>query len=187
MQGAEAVALERAQQGSETAFQALVEEHSHPLFRLAFRMTGNEQDAEDVVQEAFLRAYRRLDDYQSSSHFAAWLHRSAANYAIDLLRRRKRWRVADLETLETHAPLTSEQPGPERVAFGAEIRDNVERQLAALSAKERMAFTLRHHEGLSLKEIGQIMDSSVGAIKNHLFRAVRKLRRALEPVKGETP
>ena len=83
-------AVERAQSGDSDAFRLLVEQHSRAIFRLAFRMTGNEQDAEDVVQETFLRAYRQLDKYEARASFSTWLFRIASNYSLDLIRMRKR-------------------------------------------------------------------------------------------------
>src|SRR5688572_33063245 len=85
-----AAALDRARQGDSEAFRSLVERHSRGVFRLAYRMTGNEQDAEDVVQEAFLRAYRNLVRFEDRARFASWLHRIAANCAYDVLRGRAR-------------------------------------------------------------------------------------------------
>ena len=162
----------------------LVEQYSHKMFRLAYRMTGNEQDAEDVVQETFLRAYGQLKNYESRAHFASWLHRIAANYAIDLLRRRKRWRSSDLDSWEQHSPLKSDDPGQERSMFGVEVQQRVSEELEKLTPKERIAFTLRHYEGLSINEISKITGAGISATKNHVFRAVRKMRRALEPLVG---
>src|ERR687898_3261134 len=97
--------LARARQGDGDAFRALVERHSRRAFQLAFRMTGNEQDAEDVVQESFLRAYRQLGRFESRANFATWLHRIAVNCSIDLIRGRKNQEMGhdapDLETLES--------------------------------------------------------------------------------------
>src|SRR4030095_9619288 len=90
MDGADAADVERARAGDEDAFRMLVERHSRSLFRLAFRLTGNEQDAEDVVQDAWLKAYRRLDQFESRANFGSWLYRIAANCAYDLLRGRRR-------------------------------------------------------------------------------------------------
>ena len=128
----------------------LVEEHSHPMFRLAYRMTGNEADAEDVVQETFMRAFRTLGRFDSRAQFSSWLHRIAANYAIDLLRRRKRWRSTDIDPLEVHAPLTAETPGPERVAWGSEVGRQIESALRELSrvrwrnTRKSSRFATRH-------------------------------------------
>ena len=122
MRGAEAVALARAQEGDAEAFRTLVEEHSRQMFRLAYRMTGNEHDAEDVVQETFLRAYSKLGRYDSRAQFSSWLYRIATNYAIDLLRRRKRWLSSEIDPVECEMPLEAETPGPEQSTYGSEIR-----------------------------------------------------------------
>src|SRR3984957_943495 len=94
-------AVERAQSGDSDAFRALVEQHSRSVFRLAFRMTGNEQDAEDVVQESFLRAYRQLGRFESRANFSTWLYRIVANCSIDLLKaKRARQAQAPMESLD---------------------------------------------------------------------------------------
>jgi len=90
MEESDAAAVARALAGDQDGFRVLVERHSHALFRLAYRMTGNEQDAEDMVQETFLRAYRQLGRFESRANFSTWLHRIAANCSLDLLRKRKR-------------------------------------------------------------------------------------------------
>src|SRR6478752_7680431 len=81
--------LARARQGDSEAFRALIEQHSRRAFQLAYRMTGNEQDAEDVVQEAFIRAYRQLNRFEARAHFSTWLHRIVANCSVDLIRSRR--------------------------------------------------------------------------------------------------
>src|SRR5262249_15613912 len=83
-------AVERARSGGSDAVRLLVEQHSRAIFRLAYRTTGNEEDAEDVVQETFLRAYRQLDRYEARSSFSTWLYRIASNYSLDLIRMRRR-------------------------------------------------------------------------------------------------
>ena len=185
MQAAETMRFDETPDGDAEVFRAVVEENSRKMFRLAYRMTGNEQDAEDVVQETFLRAYGKLGQYQSRAHMASWLHRIAANYAIDLLRRRKRWRSSDLDSHEEHSPLKSVAPDPDRELHGVEVQRRVSAELEKLTPKERIAFTLRHHEGLSIKEIAEITGSGISATKNHIFRAVHKMRKALKPWAGE--
>jgi RNA polymerase sigma-70 factor (ECF subfamily) len=179
MEGAEAVAMNGPPELDGGTFRQLVEEHSRTMFRLAYRMTGNEQDAEDVVQETFLRAYRHMGRFDSRAQVSSWLHRIAANYAIDLLRRRKRWRMTSVEQLDYKTPLSSTEPGPERTAFGGEIHQTIDRALEALTPRERVAFVLRHYEGRSIEEIGRVLGTRTNATKNHVFRAVRKLRHAL--------
>lgn len=134
------------------------------------------------MQEAFLRAYRRLGDYRTPDHLAASLRRIVANLGVDHLRRQGRWRTRDLDAPQA-APLADGTAGPGEDLAGREIRERVDEALGTLSPRERMAFTLRHFEGLRIREIGAAMDLAENAVKNHVFRAVRKMRRALEPLK----
>src|SRR5689334_23594312 len=111
-------AVERARSGDSDAFRLLVEQHSRAIFRLAFRMTGNEQDAEDVVQEAFLRAYKQLGRFESRANFGTWLYRIVANCSVDLMRaRQSRHDMTRSESLDEAIELPShDAPGPERLA-----------------------------------------------------------------------
>jgi len=179
-------AVERAQSGDSDAFRRLVEQHSRAVFRLAFRMTGNEQDAEDVVQETFLRAYRQLDKYEARSSFSTWLYRIASNYSLDLIRMRKRHedkrergKAEERDILQT---LPVNTPGPDRITYSRQVQERVNEALNELSAQERTAFVLRHFEGMSIDEIGEALGTGTNATKHSIFRAVQKLRRSLEPV-----
>jgi len=179
----EAQAVARARDGDPEAFRLLVERHSRDVFRLAFRMTGNEHDAEDVVQEAFLKAYRKLDAFEERAQFGSWLHRIAANCAYDLLRARAR-RDQGVERREEDESdpmlaVPSGAPGPDRLLVGGEVRRRLKAALARMSALERSAFTLRHLEGMSIAEISRALDLDTSAAKQSVFRAVRKLREAL--------
>ena len=181
-------AVERAQSGDNEAFRLLVEQHSRAIFRLAFRMTGNEHDAEDVVQETFLRAYRQLSRYEARSSFSTWLYRIAANYALDLMRARRRHeekrRRDSSEGRDLLETIAESRPGPDRTFYGDEVNKSVSAALDQLSAQERTAFLLRHFEGLSIAEIGLALGTGPNATKHSIFRAVRKLRKALEPLVG---
>ena len=187
MAGSDAAEVARARAGDETAFQALVERHGRAVFRLAYRMTGNEQDAEDVVQETFLKAYRRIGQFEDRAAFGSWLHRITANAAYDLLRVRSRKKEGGVETgSEDPAPdpldaFESESPSPERIALSGQIARRVKAALARLSPQERAAFTLRHFEERPIREIASLLELDVSATKQSVFRAVRKLRQALEP------
>jgi len=180
--------VERARSGDSDAFRLLVEQHSHAIFRLAFRMTGNEEDAEDVVQETFLRAYRQLDKYEARSSFSTWLYRIASNYSLDLIRSRKRHEekrergsVEDRDILQS---IAVDSPGPDRLLYGSQVKDRVNAALNELSAQERTAFVLRHFEGQSIQEIGEALGAGTNATKHSIFRAVQKLRKSLEPMIG---
>jgi RNA polymerase sigma-70 factor, ECF subfamily len=188
----DAVAVERTLAGERDAFRVLVERHSQQLFRLAFRMTGNEHDAEEVVQEAFLRAYKNLGQFGSRANFGTWAYRIAANYAIDRMRQ-KRNEDARRKTPSAQAeeqdqdPLElvpDEKPTPDRLATNSELRKKMEEALKGLSSSERTAFVMRHWEGCAIEEIATVLKSTTSAAKNTVFRSVQKLRRALEPYVG---
>src|SRR5262252_4208854 len=121
MEGTDSAAVERARAGDREAFQGLVERHSRNVFRLAFRMTGNEEDAEDVVQETFLKAYRSLERFAGNAEFSTWVHRIAANCAVDLLRRRVP-RQAGARTAEgEEVEIAAGGAGPDRMLLSSEV------------------------------------------------------------------
>jgi RNA polymerase sigma-70 factor (ECF subfamily) len=186
MELTDAAFVTRARSGDTDAYRVLVERHGRALFRLAFRMTGNEQDAEDVVQESFLRAYRQLGKFDERATFGTWLYRIATNCSLDLVRSRKRrsenLAPADPEMEDPIVSLPSGNPGPEREALSGEIRERVAEAMNDLSATERTAFVLRHFEGMCLEDVSRILGCQAGAAKHSVFRAVQKLRRALEPL-----
>jgi RNA polymerase sigma-70 factor (ECF subfamily) len=182
----DATAVAKARAGDEEAFRLLVERHSRALFKLAYRMTGNEHDAEDVVQDAFLKAYRSLDRFEERAQVGSWLYRIAANCAFDVLRRRQR-RDSRLESLddgdEVHEP-AAHGPGPDRLALGGDVRRHVEAALERMSPRERAAFVLRHFEGRSVKEIEAALGIDTTSVKQSVCRAVRKAREVLRPLAG---
>jgi RNA polymerase sigma-70 factor (ECF subfamily) len=180
--------LARARQGDNEAFRALVEQHSRSAFRLAFRMMGNEQDAEDVVQESFLRAYRQLGRFESRANFGTWLYRIVANCSVDLMRskqaRHDQIRGDSLDDAAAAELPDANLAGPDRLAQSAEIDRRVQAALRELSPLERAAFTLRHYEGRSIDEISAALGLGTSAAKHSVFRAVRKLRVALAPLRS---
>jgi RNA polymerase sigma-70 factor, ECF subfamily len=176
-----------ARGGDDLAFRRLVERHSRAVFQVAFRMTGSEPDAEDVVQDTFLKAYRELKRFEARSSFGTWLHRIAVNCSYDLLRRRPRHQAEPLDAEgEDGTPAISvEADGvsrPDRLAFSAEVQHRVRVAMDQLTPAERMAFVLRHLEGRSIDEIGSMLGLHVSATKHSIFRAVQKMRRALTPL-----
>ncbi|HEX7706399.1 MAG TPA: RNA polymerase sigma factor [Thermoanaerobaculia bacterium] len=173
----------RSRGGDDDAFRFLVERHSRTIYRAAYRITGNAADADDVVQESFLRAYRALARFDARAQFTTWLHRIVVNCALDLIdaRRRREGRIDDGEDL---GQLPSRAASPDRIALGSELQRAIETALDALTGKERTAFVLRHFEGMPLEEIGGILGTQMNATKNTVFRAVRKLRQQLQPFTG---
>jgi RNA polymerase sigma-70 factor (ECF subfamily) len=183
----DAAAVALARDGNSDAFRGLVERHSRAVFRVAQRMTGNAQDAEDVVQETFLKAYKQLSRFESRANFGTWLHRIAVNCSIDLIRSRPRRETAhdatDLEHLGTFAEGTDAAGvSPERQMLSTEVQERIGSAMSSLSNMERAAFVLRHFEGQSIDEISRELGLKTNATKHSIFRAVRKMRAALEPL-----
>lgn len=174
-------------EGSDSdSFRVLVVEHSPMVFRLAYRMTGNVSDAEDVVQETFLKAHRSLGGFDERARFGTWIYRIAVNAAIDLIRRRGRPTAArrghdDPPVVET---IASTDPLPDRLAMSGQIERSVAAAMSQLSARERAAFVLRHMEGMPIERIAKILKIGPNAVKQTVFRAVQKLRRELAPLAG---
>ena len=186
----DAIAVERTLAGDREAFRVLVERHSRNVYRLAYRMTGNQQDAEEVVQEAFLRAYQKLSQFASRANFGTWVYRIAANYAIDRMRQRKSEdsnrqqpareteEGAEVDLMST---IPDGAPSPERLAQSGQLAVQMRLALSQLTPAERTAFVMRHWGGSGIEEIADALKSSTSAAKNTVFRSVQKLRKALEP------
>lgn len=171
--------VERAVQGEGDAFRMLVDQHGRSVYRLAWRLTGNAGDAEDVVQETFMRAYRNLARFDSRATFSTWVHSIATHCALDLLRSRKRAARRVEEAMKLNDD--SESARQERLFLSEQFREHFEKALGELSPSERAAFVLRHFEGKTTEEIGRALHLGTSASKHAVFRAVRKLRRSLAP------
>ncbi|MEO8670947.1 MAG: RNA polymerase sigma factor [Tahibacter sp.] len=181
--------VEQARQGDRHAFRRLVEAQARPLFTLCARITRDAALAEDAVQEALFNAWKHLRDFDGRASFTTWLHRIAVNAALEQLRRRNQREVAttdlgddedDGDFLDTRVDAG---PGPEHHARSGEIAQRVRAQLERMTVLERSAFVLRHHEGRSMEEISSALSLNISACKQAVFRAVRKLRGALEPLR----
>ena len=144
-------------------------------------MTGSETDAEDMVQETFLKAWKQIDRFDGRAAFGTWLHRICANCSLDHIRARKRKRDLQVGN-DPLAQMATTAPSPERLALSSQVTAILGPALDELSEMERAAFVLRHYEGLSIEEISTALGVQPGAAKQSVFRAVQKLRRALEPV-----
>src|SRR5712691_13316473 len=189
MEMTDVTTVSRARTGDPDAFRLLVERHSQPIFRLAYRMTGNEHDADDVVQETLLRAYRQLARFEERANFGTWLHRITVNCSLDLLRARgraDRHYGGDPESAELAGAARTEAQ-QDRLLMSADLQKHVAAAMERLSSNERTAFVLRHFEGMPVEEIGKTLGIQVNAAKHTIFRAVRKLRESLEPFVRSTP
>ncbi len=169
--------------GDKEAYGTLVERHSHALFRTAYRITGNEADAEDVVQEAFFRGYRKLGSFESRSDFGTWIYRIAVRCALDKIADRKTdgsSQIAEDDDPEQRTvQLADTAAGPERILLGGEIGALQEMAMHGLTAIERTAFVLRHLEERSMDEIATALGIAPNSAKQAVYRAVHKLRQRL--------
>jgi RNA polymerase sigma-70 factor (ECF subfamily) len=178
-----------ARRGDRSAFRLLVEAYARVLFTLCVRITRDATLAEDAVQEALFNAWRHIEGFDGRSSFKTWLHRIAVNAALEQMRRNARHESVDVaapgdedgEDFLLQRP--ADGPGPEQQALGEEIGRQVEDHLGRMTVIERTAFLLRHSEGHSIEEIAQTLSMNASASKQAIFRAVRKLRGALQPLR----
>ncbi|GAA2120011.1 RNA polymerase sigma factor SigE [Nocardioides bigeumensis] len=155
----------------------IVERHSDRVYRLAYRLTGNRADAEDLTQEVFVRVFRSLDSYTPGT-FEGWLHRITTNLFLDQARRRQRIRFDALSD-ERAARLRSASPEPHIAVADHTFDDDVERALASLPPDFRAAVVLCDVEGLSYEEIAEVMDAKLGTVRSRIHRGRAMLRAAL--------
>jgi RNA polymerase sigma-70 factor, ECF subfamily len=168
--------VHEAQGGSHAAFEQLVHAHDRAVLRLAIRITGSQSDAQDIYEEAFLKAYTKLESFRFECSFSSWIYRIVTNACLDHLRKNRKHR--------TNSSVEGNNEGnPEQRLFSRELRAQILYALQRLTPHERMVFELRHFQGLKLRTLGEIFNTSEASIKNSLFRATRKLRRQLALLK----
>lgn len=182
MQPDDGTLVRQAVAGDQDAFRLLVDRHSRGVFRLAYRITGQREDAEDVVQETFVRAFRQLGRFESRSNFGTWIYRIGFNCAIDLTRGRPRRESAEPPEILDRRAVASDATSGDAVVYAGQISAQVQQALGALSDQERTAFVMRHYHECSIDEIGRALDLKTSAAKHAVFRAVRKMRVALRPL-----
>lgn len=187
--GAEKILLAQTRAGDSASFEALVTAHSAKIIGLAWRLVGNREDAEDLAQEAFLRLYRTLDNFRGDSTVSTWLYQTVTRLAIDHLRRQKLKRKIFFfrRSDEEHDPLelaADPAASPREQYLAGEAGRQLAKALEKLSARQRMVFTLRHHEEMPLKEIATMLELEEGTVKAHLHRAVHVLRKELKDLQG---
>jgi len=158
-------------------WEEIVERHSDRVYRLAYRLTGNRPDAEDLTQEVFVRVFRSLDGYVPGT-FEGWLHRITTNLFLDQARRKQRIRF-DALSEERAARLTSSAPTPDIAFTDQRFDDDIERALATLPPDFRAAVVLCDVEGLSYEEIADILDAKLGTVRSRIHRGRAMLRNAL--------
>ena len=177
--------IRQAQAGSRVAFDALVRQYEQQVLRLALHLTGSEQDAEDIYQEAFLKAFRYIGKFRFECSFYTWIYRIVTNLCLDQLRRRKT-RREDQGIIVDHSGdeidiLTSVSDdrafsNPARELDRKLLGEKIQAALGKLTPRERMVFELKHYQGLRLRTIGEMLNTTEETAKNTLFRATKKLR-----------
>ena len=177
--------VQAAKAGDVSAFEQLVKRYDRNVFRIAQHITQNREDAEDVVQDAFLKAYENLEQFQGQSKFYTWLVRIAVNEALMKLRRRRPERMVSLDeevkTEEDSIPreVADWSPNPEQLYSQSELRDILGKTIQGLPPSFRTVFVLRDVEGLSTEETAEALDLSIPAVKSRLLRARLQLRERL--------
>lgn len=184
--------IREAQKGSRAAFDVLVRQYDQAVLRLAMHLTGSEQDAQDIHQEAFLKAYRHIGSFRFECSFYTWIYRIVTNLCLDLLRRRKTRRedpsVIIDSTGEEHDTMVNvsddrAMANPAREFDRKILAEKIQTALATLTPRERTVFELKHYHGLRLRTIGEMLNTTEETAKNTLFRATRKLRTQLSVVR----
>jgi RNA polymerase sigma-70 factor (ECF subfamily) len=174
-----------AKEGNERAIRQLYEDNYEMIYRLAYRYSRSQQDAEDIMQETFIKAFKEIRkfDLGVSTHFSAWIYRIGIRCSLDYLRKRKRRKVDQVDSL-THLHTEPEAPGPspEQSAIANQTISRVKNALHLLSPKQRVIFDLRHFQHRAPEEISDRLQCSPSTVKKQLQRAVLKLRHQLEPL-----
>jgi RNA polymerase sigma-70 factor (ECF subfamily) len=182
------VLIHEAQHGNRAAFEELVRQYDRSVLRLALHLTGSEADAQDIYQEAFLKAYRNLGSFRFECSFYTWIYRIVSNLCLDHLRRR--------QVRKEDSPVATDPDGgeyslldqvadnraganPEHDLMRRELGSRITATLEKLTPRERMVFELKHYHGLKLRTVGEILNTTEETAKNTLFRATQKMRAAL--------
>ncbi|MFQ6041478.1 MAG: RNA polymerase sigma factor [Candidatus Poribacteria bacterium] len=181
--------VERFQQGDNEAFDELVRKYQNKIYELAYRFTHNVEDALDLSQEIFLRAFKSLGGFKGESNFYTWLYRIAQNLCIDYTRHKK----VSLKTVAFPADTSSPKYvltgatyiSPDKLVEAKELENAIARAIDMLPSRKRSVFILRYYEGLDLKSIAEILGCRVGTVKAHLSYGRRMLKKMLSPYLGK--
>ncbi|UPK74061.1 RNA polymerase sigma factor SigE [Nocardioidaceae bacterium SCSIO 66511] len=166
-----------AEESTVAEWAEIVEQHSTRVYRLAYRLTGNKHDAEDLTQEVFIRVFRSLDSFVPGS-FEGWLHRITTNLFLDRVRRRQKFRFDGFAD-GAEERFAGSDPSPEYAVYDANLDPDVEEALASLSEDFRVAVVLCDMEGLSYEEIADTLGVKLGTVRSRIHRGRQQLRRAL--------
>ena len=185
--------IREAQRGNRAAFEELVRHYDQAVLRLALHLTGTEHDAQDVYQDAFLKAYKNIGSFRFECSFYTWIYRIVTNLCLDHLRKRQVRKEdssviadSDGETYDLLDQVADQRSGasPEKDLMRRELGGRIARALDKLTPRERMVFEMKHYQGLKLRTIGEILNTTEETAKNTLFRGTQKLRAALRDMRS---
>lgn len=174
--------VQSAQQGDTEAFRMLFEQNRKRIFSLAYQYTKNKEDAEDILQETFIKTYNYLDKYkiENETNFSSWIYRIGINCSIDYLRRKKNKKEDFSDWDKWEKTIGSNHSNPEHTIGLEQLREKINHLVERLSPRQRMVFILKHYQQFSIKEIAEYLDCSEGSVKKQLFRAVSAIRNPLK-------
>ncbi|MFQ5648915.1 MAG: RNA polymerase sigma factor [bacterium] len=185
MNSEEQAIIQAAQEGNILAFESLVKRYDRQVLQLALSLVNHRQDAEDIYQEVFVRVYKNLHRFQFRSEFSTWLYRVVVNACINYLKKKQRTKTLPLDgsTCGKEQGLRNTLPGseknPEESILNQELSGEIDEALEKLSPRQKMVFVLRHYHGHKLQEIAEIMNCSLGTVKNYLFRSTQRMQQLL--------
>ena len=185
MEQTDAALVKQTLCGNTAAYNHLVQRYQRPVYNLAYRMLGNAEDAGDLVQDTFLRAYGALGSFRQDASFLTWLYKIASNLCIDALRSRKSKSALslDVELEEGREPRAEGRDcAPEENAVRDSVQEVVQKAVLNLPEKYRLVVVMRHLQDMSVEDIARVLDMPTGTVKTHLFRAREMLRGRLRPV-----
>lgn len=181
------ILIDRLCSGDRTAFTDLVGQYKKKVYYLAFDITGDHHEAEDISQEVFMKVYRALKTFRRDAKMSSWLHQITVNASIDSLRRKSAKpakSVGEFDNLSTQGDFMAAGThgfDPVRSTESSQIQNRIAQALQKISPKERAVFVMCHYNGLKMKETAETLKITVGTVKSLLFRAIRKLRKELSP------
>ena len=180
--------IDRAQRGDMESFRLLVERARANVYRLAYDLTSNRHDAEDLSQEVFLKVYRSLQQFRGDAKWSSWLYRITVNTCCDHYKSsttKIMKRTEDIENDKSNNIFCSDAALPDKSADAKMFQENIDRALHQLTSRERSVFVLRHYHDLPLKQIAETLEITDGTVKTLLFRAIQKLRQELAFYKND--
>lgn len=176
--------IKQVLKGDQNAFADIVSLYQHKLYQVCYRMLGNKQEAEDIAQEAFVRAYTNLHTFDQKRKFSTWLYRIGTNLCIDRIRKKKPDYYLDAEVtgtegLDLYSQIASDDQLPEETIEQMELQDRIQYEIGRLPDKYRTVVVLKYIEELSLQEISEILDMPLGTVKTRIHRGREALRKQL--------